>query len=474
MSPQLFVAASSSTLAAATTLHATLLVLRQQRSVKSLGAVTVLLPSVALTGSPWLLPAPIWLAIAFFVHLVWFVACEKLLPAPQSGRRAPTAQKTATAPPPAAAPAPEARPAAAGGPPSFQPVPVLAVFEETEDIKTFRMLRPEEFEFTAGQFLTVRVQVDGKPLVRCYSISSAPEAGGYLEISVKRQGVVSGMLHSTVRPGSMLSVKRPNGKFTYPDGDDRPIVLLAGGVGITPLISMFRHAVATHPMRPATLILSAKTDKHVPFRRELDLLVERHPQAKVAIVTSGGPFALVTGGGPTGIGHYSGRINEDLIRKLVPDIANSIYLTCGPGAMMEAMKQLLASLGVPQPQIRYEAFEAAVAMSKEETVPSAKPARKPAAPLPMPAPASGGMQLTLQQSGLTVAVGGSQSLLEAAEAAGVDIPSSCRAGVCLTCRTRLLQGEVDCSSDSLDDDDRTAGYILPCVSYAKGNCVLEA
>jgi len=473
VSPELFAAASSSTLAVASTLHATLLVLRQQRSVQSLSASTVLLPSLAFTGSPWLLAAPIWLAGGFLVHLAWFVACEKLLPAPVAAKRPGAAARPAVASPAAAAPAPQAAPAAAG-PPSFQPVPVLAVFEETEDIKTFRMLRPDDFDFAAGQFLTVRVQVDGKPLVRCYSLSSSPEATGYMEISVKRQGVVSGMLHSTVRPGSTMTVKRPNGKFTYPEGDDRPIVFLAGGVGITPLMSMFRHAVASQPTRPVTLIFSAKTDKHITFRHELDHIVQRHPQAKVAIVTSGGPFALVTGGSQPGIAHFSGRINADLIGKLVPDIASTIFMTCGPGPMMEGMKELLASLGVPKDQIRYEAFEAAIATSKEETVPGVRPARKAAAPLPMPAAAGNGAQLTLQQSGITVAVGGGQSLLEAAEAGGVELPSSCRAGVCLTCRTRLLQGEVDCDSDSLDADDRAAGYILPCIAYAKGHCVLDA
>ncbi len=86
----------------------------------------------------------------------------------------------------------------------------------------------------------------------------------------------------------------------------------------------------------------------------------------------------------------------------------------------------------------------------------------------------GGAQLTLQKSAVTVGVTADQSLLEAVEGAGVAIDSSCRAGVCLTCRTRLLSGEVECSSDSLDDEDRAAGYILPCVSYAKGNCILDA
>lgn len=342
-------------------------------------------------------------------------------------------------------------------------MPVLAVFEETEDIKTFRMFRPEGFQHTSGQFLTVRVQVDGKPLVRCYSISSAPHTTGYLEISVKRQGVVSGMLHSTVRPGSTLSIKGPNGHFVFPAGDERPIVLLAGGVGITPLMSMLRHGVAAEPNRPVTLLYSVKTERDVAFRHELDWIVERHPQAKVVIVNSQGPFP---------IGRFTGHINEALLRKVVPEIMGTIFMICGPGRMMEAMKELLGSLGVPQSQVRYEAFEAAIAMAKDE------PAAAPRAPAVLRHPAAratgAGQTLTLRQTGVTVPLSPDQSLLEAAEAAGAGIPSSCRAGVCLTCRTRLLDGNVSCDSDSLDEEDRASGYILPCVSWAKGNCTLDA
>jgi ferredoxin-NADP reductase len=458
LSPDSLIAAPASILALVSTAHVAFLVLRQQRSVRSLGSASVLLPSLALTAAPWLFPAPAWLAAGLGAHLVWFVACERLIPKPAKGRPAshPSPTAPATAPPATLAPGPSQQA------PAFQTVPVLAVFEETDEIRTFRMARPEGLEHAAGQFLTVRVQVDGKPLVRCYSISSAPEATGYLEISVKRQGVVSGMLHSTVRPGSMLAIKGPNGNFTYPAGDDRPIVCLAGGVGITPLMSMLRHGVAAAPARPVTLLYSVKTERHIAFRHELEWIVERHPQAKVAIVTSEGPFS---------IGHFTGHINEAFIRKFVPEVTSSIFMICGPGRMMEAMKQLLASLAVPPPQVRYEAFEAAIAMAKEEP----GVGRAPGAPLrhPTAARAGAGHRLTLRQSGVTVPVPRDQSLLEAAEAAGASIPTSCRAGVCLTCRTRLLEGNVECSSDSLDDDDRASGYILPCVSWAKGDCVLD-
>jgi ferredoxin-NADP reductase len=341
------------------------------------------------------------------------------------------------------------------------PLPIWRC-SRTEDIKTFRVMRPEGFDFAAGQFLTVRVQVDGKPLVRCYSISSAPETTGYLEISVKRQGVVSRTLHSTIRPGSMLAVKGPNGRFTYPTGDDRPIVFLAGGVGITPLMSMFRHAVASEPMRPVTLLYSVRNERHITFRHELDWIAERHPQATVVVATSEGPFP---------IGHVGGRIDEALVRRFVPDVAGSIFDLRGQVDDGRHAKNA-GSLGVPEPQVRYEAFEAAIAMSKDH------PATAPVAPAGLQhaaaVAAASGHTLTLCRTGVTVPVRADQCLLEAAEAAGASIPSSCRAGICMTCRTRLVDGNVSCDSGSLDEEDAASGFILPCVSWAKGDCTLDA
>ena len=184
---------------------------------------------------------------ALSVHVVWYVAIGFAIPAPVRST-ARTAVK------------PAERVSGQGGsvqtpqvavpkPPKEVKTPVLAVADETPDIKTFRMARPEGWDFTAGQFLTVCIQADGKSVKRAYSISSAPHASGYFEISVKRQGLVSGMLHATVRPGTVLTIRRPAGQFVYPIGDERPIVLLAGGVGITPLMSGLPQCFQTclHP-----------------------------------------------------------------------------------------------------------------------------------------------------------------------------------------------------------------------------------
>ena len=185
----------TSALAFVTTVHLGLLVLRKHR-LPAGGFPWALLPSLLFCASPWLFSSVVAVAVGLALHAAWFAACEK-----RPSREAPLT-------------APASR--------EFTPLSVLAVLEESPTIRTFRLARPASFSFEAGQFLTVRVQVDGQAHVRCYSISSAPEATGYLEISVKRQGLVSGMLHATLRPGSQLLVKPPAGRFTYPAADDRP------------------------------------------------------------------------------------------------------------------------------------------------------------------------------------------------------------------------------------------------------------
>lgn len=444
---------SSSVMAFVATLHVALLVLRKHRSAGRKGLALLLAPSAAFTVFAWILSTPIALGAGLIAHLAWFLACERLLP-PLSPRRA-AIPTPAPAPIPAAMPA--ARPAAPAG---FVPVPVLAVLDETDDIRTFRLARPDGFDFQAGQFLTVRVQVDGKPLARCYSISSGPEATGYLEISVKRQGLVSSTLHSVVRPGALLSIRAPAGPFVYPAGDDRPLVLLAGGVGITPLMSMLRHAVAADPGRPVTLLLSVKTPRDIPFRDELSCLSRRHPQARVVVA--------VTRGASESLGVYPGRIDEALIRQTVADPVHAVYAICGPLPMIAGMKELLARLQVPADHVRAEAFEAAV---KGSTAPVADapvaPIRAGRAAGPTCAVEAYTLQLARSRRQAAIAVG--QSLLEAAEAAGAEIPNQCRAGVCQTCVTRLVTGEVAC-----DADDVEPGYVLPCVARAKSHVTLDA
>jgi ferredoxin-NADP reductase len=328
---------------------------------------------------------------------------------------------------------------------------VLAVIDEAPDIRTFRFRRPEAFEFTPGQFLTIRVRLEGRDVVRCYSLSSSPAARGYLDISVKRQGLVSNLLHSTVRPATLVSIKAPAGAFTYPSDDVRPLLLIAGGIGITPLLSMLRHATETDPARSVTLLYSVRTETQLAFRDEICALERRHPQVRVVFAASGGP---------TSPDVYPGRIDESLVLTTVPDVRNAIALICGPQPMIDGMRALLARLGVPDPQIRFERFEAAVAAAGAKHIET-----------PLVASAH---RMRCTRSGSEVPVVTGQSVLEAAEAGGVAIDSLCRAGVCGTCRTRVVEGAVECDSTALDAADREQGYVLACVSRVLGDCSVEA
>lgn len=465
---------ASSTLALVTTLHLAIATLRNKRRLTSSPLSLLAAVSLAFTALPWIFPSAIGLGLGILLHAAWFGACELMVPkaitsavktSPRtaSPARAPSPQPSA----PAAAPRPRATgPAEAARPKGFVTVPVLATFDETPTIKTIRFARPEGFDFEAGQFITVRVPVDGKDYARCYSISSAPIVRGYLEISVKRQGLVSNALHATARPGGTLSLKSPAGAFRYPAGDVRPLVLLACGIGITPLMSMLRHAVTTEPSRPVTLIYCAKTEADFAFGDELASLSWRHPQLRVQLAASKEATQPHV---------YPGRIDENLLRTTVLNLPQSIALLCGPTKMIEDMKPLLASLGVPAGQIRYEAFEAAVAASAVHTrddrrLPASADDERPMASRPG---AGSTHRLMCAKSRRHVAIRQGQTLLEAAEEGGVAIDSLCRAGVCGTCRVQVSDGDVNCESDTLDADDQSQGFVLACVTTTRTDCTVN-
>jgi ferredoxin-NADP reductase len=254
----------------------------------------------------------------------------------------------------------------------------------------------------------------------------------------------------------------------YPDGDDRPLALVAGGIGITPLLSMLRCAVSSHPNRPVALLYCARTRSSLAFLNELRVIAERHPQVRIGLTLSNDREAPV----PWRQGH----IDEEMLRRYVPHPRHTVFCICGPAAMMAAAEDLLRAEGVPAAQIRSEHFATAMAAASLHTAPdttSAGPsgAAAPAAPDDHDAAR---YRLTFAASGRVVEATAAQTLLEAAECEGVSIASSCRAGVCQACRTRLVDGDADCRSSVLDPEDRAAGFILPCVTYASGDCVIEA
>ncbi len=226
--------------------------------------------------------------------------------------------------------------------------PVVAIFDETPDIRTFRVARPKGFDFEAGQSLGVDVEYRGKIYSRRYSISSAPETVGHLDISVRRRGVASEALHDSLAVGSLLSVTPPEGSFVYPAGDPRPLVLIGGGIGCIPLVSMLRHSALCDPERPITFLLSARTARDVPFRRELHVL-SRRPGVRVGVSLTRDARRA---------GYVAGRIDEKLLRRAAANPEASLFLVCAPPEMLADILRILAELGVPESSVRSESWDA--------------------------------------------------------------------------------------------------------------------
>jgi ferredoxin-NADP reductase len=437
-------------LALVSCLHVALAVVRQHRSTAGPRRLTLVAVGYVFAASGWVWTRPSALVIGLAAHVAWVLATDSFAfaapaPNPRADEKPSPIQPIRPAVP---------RPARAPAPRGFVPLPVLAVIDETPDIRTFRLARPEGFDFKAGQFLPVRLRVDGEDHVRCYSISSAPHVSGFVEISVKRQGLVSGALHATLRPGSTLHARPPAGAFVYPGGDDRPLVLLAAGVGITPLASMLRHALHAEPQRPVVLVQSANRPEGLAYADEFRVLQRRHDSFRWV------PAVSRAGAGPE---FYPGRIDRGLLGVAVPGLAHSVVCICGPARMISATRDVLESSGVPKPQIRFELFEAAVAAAGAD------------APLPKLPPADDSAPIiTFSRSGAAIPAPAGQTVLDIAERSGVEIPSLCRAGVCGTCRTRVTSGDVQCHSTTLDQDESEAGYVLACVAHARTDCAVDA
>jgi ferredoxin-NADP reductase len=281
--------------------------------------------------------------------------------------------------------------------------------------------------------------------VRCSLISSAPHVSGFAEISVKRQGS-SRAAARNVQPSSTLYA--PLGCVRSP-GHDRPLVLLAAGAGITPLVSMLRHALHTEPQRPVVLVQSASRPEGLAFADEFRVLQRRHDSFRwvpaVSRVEAAPEF-------------YPGRIDGGLLGVAVPGLAHSVICLCGPAEMISTTRDLLESSGVPKAQVRFELFEAAVAAAGADAPPPELPPADDSAPI-----------VTFSRSGAAIPAPAGQTLLDIAERSGVEIPSLCRAGVCGTCRTRVTR-----ATHATDDDDDETPRATCRVAPTRTDCAIDA
>lgn len=319
----------------------------------------------------------------------------------------------------------------------WRPFKVVKVVDESATIRSFHLM-PDDgaglLPHLAGQHLPIRLQLPGtdKPLMRAYTLSVAPSESFY-RISVKRDGVVSRYLHDHLHTGDTLEARAPAGDFTIDASEPRPAVLLAAGVGITPMLAMLRHLIyegqRKQRLRPTFLFQSARSKAERPFVRELDqLLAAAHGAVKLVRVLSQTADAE-----PDVDYDFAGRIDMALLSRVLPFNDYDFYL-CGPPQFTQALYDGLRALNIADDRIHAEAFGPSSLQRTNDVVAEAKPLL-PVATQSVPVK----FMDSLKEARWTPDAG---SLLELAEARGLSPAYSCRAGHCGSCKTKLLQGEV--------------------------------
>lgn len=334
----------------------------------------------------------------------------------------------------------------------FVPLELAEVRRETADAVSLAFRLPsvgaERFRFRPGQYLTLRAVVGGEEVRRSYSICSGPGEALRVAIKLVDGGRFSGWAHEALRAGQALDVMAPEGRFVLPDGTGpRHVLAVAAGSGITPILAMVKAVLVSEPDAVVTLLYGSRSTGQILFREELEALKDRF-MARFSVLH-------VLSREQTDIPVLNGRLDAAKVGALAPDLvaggADAVLL-CGPGAMIDEVTTGLVAAGMPAGRVLSERFGDGVVVR--------------ARPLPSPSTAVAAFAVaTVVADGVatTVPVADGEAVLDAALRAGLDLPYSCRAGMCSTCRARVTEGTVRMAVNyGLEPWETAAGYVLTC------------
>jgi len=347
----------------------------------------------------------------------------------------------------------------------FHPLKVAEIVPETAEANSIRFEIPhdlrDEFAFKAGQHLTLRATIGGEEVRRNYSLCTAPAESDWM-VTVKRigGGLFSNWVGDQLKPGDTVEVMVPHGSFTtdFDPTRSRHLVAIAGGSGITPVISLIKTLLREEPDSRFTLFYGNRDSSSIIFLEALAALKDKH-LGRLEIYH-------FLDAEDQDIELFNGMLNrerlEEAIPSLVPDAPEvDGWFICGPGPMMDAAEGALLDRKVPKERIHIERFTAdrpAGAVVKEMA------------------------QLQTQAEGLSVSVTldgrtrrvpfSAGNILDSARASGVPAPFACKAGVCATCRAKVTSGKVEMAVHyGLTDEEVAEGYVLTCQSVPIGDGV---
>jgi ring-1,2-phenylacetyl-CoA epoxidase subunit PaaE len=343
----------------------------------------------------------------------------------------------------------------------FYPLKVASVARNTRDavVVTFDVPADldQKFSFRPGQYLTLRANIDGEDLRRSYSICAAPQ-DRQLRVAIKRlnDGAFSSWANQHLAPGQSIEVMPPDGHFTVDFNSEHHhrYVAFAVGSGITPILSLVKTALSTEPHSSFTLFYGNRASSAVLFREEIEDLKNQYMDR----------FSLVyvMSREHQDIDLFNGRLDgpkvEQLLTKWMDPSAIDCAFVCGPQDMTESVIASLGKLGLDKSQIKFELFGSPKGPRALRT---GKDART--------APGNEVCELTVIQDGLTRTLTiekNKDSILDSALAQGIELPYSCKGGVCSTCRCKVTEGEVDMDANfALEDYEVQRGFVLSCQSF---------
>jgi ferredoxin-NADP reductase len=228
------------------------------------------------------------------------------------------------------------------------PLELIKIVTHCCDVKTFRFSLPQDVPFKPGQYLVVTLPVDGKDVSKALSISSSPTEKGYIEFTKKisNSGFSQQLLKLEI--GQKVAIRFPMGRFTF-EGEHPKVVFLSGGIGITPIRSIFKNAADKLLSSRLVLLYSSRTPEYLIFREDFEAMASQDPEIKLVYTLTQCEEKIV--------GCRVGYIDADMIKQEVPDFAQCVFYICGPPAMVDAMKtMLLSKLQLPVSQVITEDF----------------------------------------------------------------------------------------------------------------------
>ena len=328
---------------------------------------------------------------------------------------------------------------------------ITDIKEETPDVKTFTLTAdvnsstPHLAPFKAGQYITIHLTIDSSPVTRAYSLSSSPSLASkdIYKITIKRveNGLVSNYMLDEIKVGDKLDVSMPAGEFGYNSvTDEENVIGIAGGSGITPLMSLAGAILDGIVDCNLTVFYSVRTYEDIIFKNEIEEINKKSKKVKFMITLTREEKE----------GYLNGHLTKEMLEPFIKEF--NTVLMCGPKNLYRSMNEILNEFNIPRKSVHYENFFVEYEPTEKITY---------------------NLKVVMKDKVEETTCKNDETLLVAMERAGIKAPSLCRVGECGYCRSILLEGKVKMIGAALKKAEAENDYIHPCVSFPDSDIVLK-